>query len=118
MNVTGFIQKVLDSQRKIRAGYDKMLEGLPEGKLEAFAVKGQIYYRRKINGRREYVGSESEPIVSQLKLRAFLEEAIEILRINEDAPDPESVIKVLPPACLPRQKSRKPAAFSGPPVFL
>lgn len=109
MNVTGFIQKVLDSQRKIRAGYEKMLEGLPEGKLEAFAVKGRIYYRRRINGRREYVGSESEPVVSQLKLRAFLEEAIEILSINEDAacrfvrefraPDPESVINTLPPAC-------------------
>ncbi len=109
MNVTGFVQKVLDSQRKIRMRYEKMLEGLPEGKLSSFTRKGRTYYRCTSGGRREYLGSESNPIVAQLKLRAFLEESIAILTANEAAatrfasvfknPDPASVLKKMSGAC-------------------
>lgn len=86
--------------------YEKMLKGLPEGKLGTVKSRGRTYYVGIKGKKRLYLGSEDNDEVRKLKTRRFAEAGIEragrnvalleAIRDGYERVDREYILSILP----------------------
>ena len=106
MDLRIFAQEEIMRLEKQRTKYEKMLEGLPKGKLSLAVVKGKKYYYLRDKGGKKYIGDGNSELVRKLQLRRFLEDYLtktgEHMKFVENFIDgysvvtPDSVLAELP----------------------
>lgn len=111
MDIKHLAMMELEDERLLEKKYRLKLASLPAGKLTATQHKGKNYYKRRYDGKYEYVGTDTSDIVKNLKLRKYLEESISVIENNRSLLeplcacfrplDPAHIITALPQAYRP-----------------
>ena len=86
-----YVEKELDFQRKLFSIYKTELKGLPKGCLSTQTINGQIYYSRKVEGKRKFLGREKSEMVQALQKRHFL--SVSMKRITDNIAAMERFIR-------------------------
>lgn len=76
------MEQELRSQRNLKKIYEKKIAELPKGLLSVTEKKGKLYYSKRIDDKKIYLGKDSDE-VNQLKARKLLTEATKRMEVNE-----------------------------------
>lgn len=77
-----YVARDLAYQQQMRKLYVQQMRGLPEGSLSTSKINGRIYYYQIIEGKKHYLGSGENEMITKLQKKHFIETSIKRIDKN------------------------------------
>lgn len=107
-----YIRRDLEQQKDLQKKFRQVMKYMPAGRLTTTTVGGKTYYYKVVDGKRQYLGTASNPEVQRLQRKHFAMESLK--RIEKNRPLLENFLNRYADLSIEEILASSPQAYQPP----